>query len=706
MADKKPYRNIQFKKRTKRQQLITPTASLQSLFSGSTASINVQPTTSNANANETTTTTNRGGFNPISSFGSNRSSKKNKATKKLDKDKPPRERWLLTRKTWKYMADAGRKLIPDYIQNRGNANDPQDLKKIEEYFQHVCNNEPKFLPIFRRKQSFPGALGVSPFRRSGKLRHTSKWFGRSTNRLAPISDNKSSGSSNISSPPTKFNSADESEDEAYTSTDSQRMFLIIEMLEKYLKLSSDAEPLNDADSGNLQKESSSSANEYDSSAFTSPDNLSPPAYKTSPPAMDSLFEKSYGKKYSIGSNEDGSIKSHLAQVSFGSSDLPYSSSSSNRRPIGSQHTSLLLENLRNYGRLNRSSLLSTMNFTPAVLEDKQLLRRIRDELKQQQLDIILNRHSRRPMTGGDTSNLRHSTSLYTLPTLKSIPPCTMASDKNQGIKYTLSSVSHDSHTENDSSVTCGSRVPLISIKYASQEKPLQSITQAIQTDPIPVNNIYEQYHEYMRQQQEREKAENAAKNTLSKSMSAGCKSGLGDLTLKHSKRKSSIDNEDVSQSVSDTIKRYLRMARKKPANDKNANQFKRINYDTNLRNITSKAEIPEPDELDVGNTKCTQTNENWCEIVMHEIKMHMPANEFKNLPFTDFPSDNYQFNSFGERKPTSSTSMPTSPTGFFQTSTHCTNFYVSVSKHNYRVGVSFDSGLIFFLILLLFENLQ
>lgn len=683
MADKKPYRNIQFKKRTKRQQLITPTASLQSLFSGSNASINqnVQPTTSTATESTNRSSGGSGGFNPIPGFGSNRSSKKNKTPKKLDKDKPPRERWLLTRKTWKYMADAGRKLIPDYIQNRSNANDPQDIKKIEEYFQHVCNNEPRFLPIFRRKQSFPGALGVSPFRRSGKLRHTSKWFGRSSNHLAPICDNKSSGSSNVSSPPTKFNSADESDEEGLTASETQRMFLIIEMLEKYLKLSSDAEPLNETDGVNVARESSSSANEYDSSAFTSPDNLSPPAHKTTAPAIDDgVFDKSYGKKYSFGSNE-GSPSKSLVQVSFAGSDSPYCSSRSNRRPIGSQHTSLLLENLRNYGRSNRNSLLSSMNFTPAVLEDKTLLRRIRDELKQQQLDIILNRHNRRPMAS-DGSGFRLSTSLYTLPTLKTTSPRTNATDQNQGITYTLTSVPQNDRTEMDSLGAHGSRVPLISIKYASQEKPLHTITQEIQTDPIPVHNIYQQYTEYLKQQQEREKAEKAEQeqatkaNTLSKSQSAGCKSGLGDLSLKHSKRKSSIDNEDVSQSVSDTIKRYLRMARKKPANDKNANQFKRINYDTNLRNITSKAEIPKPDELDTGNTKCTQTNANWCEIVMHEIKTHMPASEYKNLQFNDIPPDDYQFNSFGDRKATSSTSMPTSPTGFFQTSTHTSIIFI------------------------------
>lgn len=661
MADKKSYRNIQFKKRTKRQQLITPTASLQSLFSGSNASINATSAPAAPSVPSPPSETSTRGFNPIQSFNSNRSSKKaNKMAKKVEKDKPPRERWLLTRKTWKYMTDAGRKLIPDYIQNRGTTSDPNELKKIEEYFQHVCSSEPKFLPIFRRKQSFPGALGVSPFRRSGKLRHTHKWFGRSSNHLAPISDNKSSGSSNVSSPPTKFNSADESDDEASTTNDSQRMFLIIEMLEKFLKLSSDATPL-DSDGVNAAKESSSSPNEYDSSAFTSPDNLSP----TAPPTTntESTVEIAYQrKKYSIGSNEGNSVKSSFVNCESTS----YPSSHLNRRPIGSQHTSLLLESLRNYGRSNRSSLLSAMNFTPAVLEDKQLLRRIRDELKQQQLDIILNRHSRRPMAS-DTSALRLSTSLFTLPTLKTVPPRT-TSDQRDGITYTLRSIPLAQDDIGDNGMSLGARVPLISIKHASQDRALHSNSEQTQTDPIPVNNIYQQYHEYLKRQ-EKEKAENELamknKNTLNKSMSASSKTGLID-TTKHSKRKSSIDNEDVSQSVSDTIKRYLRMARKKPSNDSNANQFKRINYDTNLRNITSKAEIPKPDDLDIGNTKCTQTNDNWTEIVIQDIKAHMSANDYKQLPLSDCPDD-YQHAPV-DRKPTSS-SMPTSPTGFFNTST-------------------------------------
>lgn len=586
------------------------------------------------------------------------------------------------------MKDAGRILIPQNIQNRGNTSDPNDLKKIEDYFQTVCSNEPKFLPVFRRKQSFPGAFGVSAFRRSGKLRHTHRWFGRSTNRLAPIND-KSSGSSNISSPP-----VDESGDDddggggGFSANDSQRMFLIIEMLEKYLKLSSDE--------GVHVESSSSPTNEYDSSAFTSPDNLSPPPVGTGYENVDAAIEaaaaaykqqqyqqpQSPTKKYSFGSNEDASTSKSSTHSSFASSESasyrPSASSSLNRRPIGNQHTSLLLENLRNYGRKNRSSLLSSMNFTPAVLEDKQLLRKIRDELKQQQLGLILNRNSRRPDTRMPTT-----TSLFTLPTLKPVPARTNITEHRDGITYTLTHSSGDGDYEGTGTTSPSSRVPLISIKCASQDRPAQSYTREIQTDPIPINNIYQQYHEYLKRlEKEKEAAKGgggSGKGLLCKSMSAGGKAGgLTDAT-KHSKRKSSID-EDVSQSVSDTIKRYLRMARKKPASDSQANQFKRINYDTNLRNITSKAEIPRPDDLEIGNTKTTQTNDNWSELAIQEIKMHMSVNDNKQLPLSDCTDDYHRQMSgasYIDRKPTSS-STPTSPTGFFHSSTQKNTFSLAI----------------------------
>lgn len=349
-----------------------------------------------------------------------------------------------------------------------------------------------------------------------------------------------------------------------------------------------------------------------------------------------------------------------------------------------------------------------MNFTPAVLEDKQLLRRIRDELKQQQLDIILNRHSRRAMGTGDSTTLRLSTSMFMLPTLKSIPTGSNSTDTKHGIDIKLSSIPPTDTVERSGDtnnlLASGSlaRVPLISIKYASQEKSLSLNSDGTQTDPIPVNDIYCLYGEYLKQQRSEKLKELQNSNALSKSMSVGCgkSPGFGDTNTKHSKRKSSIDNEDVSQSVSDTIKRYLRMARKKPANENDANRFKRINYDQNLRNIQPKAEIPKPDELDVGNTKWTQTNDDWCELVIKQIKVQMAAKDDRSLPLSDCQEE-YQHQPYiCDRKPTSS-STPTSPTGFFQTSMtfiwiYCFFFMLTdqslilLLAHSVRLNRNFD----------------
>lgn len=80
--------------------------------------------------------------------------------------------------------------------------------------------------------------------------------------------------------------------------------------------------------------------------------------------------------------------------------------------------------------------------------------------------------------------------------------------------------------------------------------------------------------------------------------------------LRQPRRRSSVDNDDISQSVSDTIKRYLRMARKKSVDTDKADRFKRVNYDRNLRNIKAKGEITKPGDDDGLNKGC-QTNDDW-----------------------------------------------------------------------------------------------
>jgi len=85
------------------------------------------------------------------------------------------------------------------------------------------------------------------------------------------------------------------------------------------------------------------------------------------------------------------------------------------------------------------------------------------------------------------------------------------------------------------------------------------------------------------------------------------------------RRRSSVDHDDVSQSVSDTIKRYLRMARKKSVDSEKAVGFKRVNYDRNLRFIKAKGEITKPGDDDGLNKGC-QTNDEWI-LTYKDLKM-------------------------------------------------------------------------------------
>ena len=58
-----------------------------------------------------------------------------------------KERWLVTRKTWRYMADAGKLLIPEALRM---GKDPRnytedDINLLEEHFQNVSEAQPEFI---------------------------------------------------------------------------------------------------------------------------------------------------------------------------------------------------------------------------------------------------------------------------------------------------------------------------------------------------------------------------------------------------------------------------------------------------------------------------------------------------------------------------------------------------------------------------------
>ena len=52
-----------------------------------------------------------------------------------------KERWLLTRKTWRYMSDAGKKLFPEGV----NPNKAEDVPKVEEHFQKLSQQASEYI---------------------------------------------------------------------------------------------------------------------------------------------------------------------------------------------------------------------------------------------------------------------------------------------------------------------------------------------------------------------------------------------------------------------------------------------------------------------------------------------------------------------------------------------------------------------------------
>ena len=58
-----------------------------------------------------------------------------------------KERWLVTRKTWRYMADAGKLLIPESLRKGKNISGytDEDIKKLEEHYQTICDQQQDFI---------------------------------------------------------------------------------------------------------------------------------------------------------------------------------------------------------------------------------------------------------------------------------------------------------------------------------------------------------------------------------------------------------------------------------------------------------------------------------------------------------------------------------------------------------------------------------
>lgn len=439
--------------------------------------------------------------------------------------KKPKERWLLTRKTWRYMTDAGKKLIPDGAQNR-----PEDVPKIEAYFQEVCKREAKFL--LWRKNSYPGALSFRKKRRDrtkgGSCR---KAFSEDQVDL-------------IAKP-------ERPRDLAIPSVSGGRFDI------KKLKY----EFLNKPYSPVSPKSPTSK-----SSFAETPDSGEKSDDEEEKQLVNILQQ--YLQRCSSDSNVDlnyqeliDKLQRHLTLASRSIPNIASIAKSAKQQNVyfdGDHVQRSLSETLSRYfGQYpNRDRVISDL------LTDRKKLEKLYFELRKTKgFRARVNEHYTGPNQSWSPSLLR---------------------------KYA---------NEVESSSRSPVHPPLIEIQDATVEVTYAS--GGTQTVPIP-------------------EVELARIEDECKKIAAERDDEIHESTKSTYRRRSSVDNDDISQSVSDTIKRYLRMARKKSVDSDKVDRFKRVNYDRNLRNIKAKGEITKPGDDDGLNKGC-QTNDDWI-LTYRELK--------------------------------------------------------------------------------------
>ncbi|KRK04839.1 uncharacterized protein LOC6523714 isoform X1 [Drosophila yakuba] len=452
----------------------------------------------------------------------------NKLRRRSTKDKEKkRERWLLTRKTWRYMTDAGRKLIPDGYQT-GSCN--HDL--IKDQFQRVCLSEPSFI-LWSRRTSYPGAFSSSKRKLKPLSRHAS-----ATRRKHAVGATKD------------YHIADR----------------VIELLQTYLQLRD--------------------------------------AYKTT-----TLL---------------GTKTVRPDQTSSPSAQRPNFKNKSDNHQVMSSGTSIQSELLSHLKLLSNSPIFAhegvQFKFDNAhldILEDKVLLKKIYSALKKQQLHRTL--HSNDPYIDNISTSLscllkngmQLSRGIIDINNkllhenfvcLKNCDTTPLLSSAKTELYLDLNKVPQNVEFKNE----CHSNGQIV-------ERILK--TCGTQTNFIQLSELKTLAQQYNPMVKNCNTTEEPNKNNCLKSSNL-------------ISRKSSID-EDISQSVSDTIKRYLNMARKKSMQDSDSNRFKSINYDKNLRNIKAKGVI-NPPGISAGLHKAVQTLNAWPLIALDFIRGNECSSNLKN----------------------------------------------------------------------------
>lgn len=522
-----------------------------------------------------------------------------KVSRRRDK---PRERWLLTRKTWKYMSDAGRRLIPDGAQNR-----PEDVPRLEAYFQEVCAKEPRFL--LWRKSSYPGAL-PRPHRKK-------RARGGSVRARSPVEE--------VPKPPTRPT-------DLFIGHTSGGRFDIAKLRRDFFAAPGPA----------------ASTSKFNASGLaTSPRAASGDSTGRALPEEEENTLVDLLRKYL--KVEDDSGTTRLSDTEELVRSLrKYLKQQAERQPADSDtnptRERTLLEHLgRYYGRSpNRDNIVQDL------LTDRNLMKRLYHDLRKAKPY-----RGGRGGGGGGSGPGGYGPSGF-------ISGVT-ANNSRSG---PLGRVGASRYKDGEDSMRSPpmSPPPLIEVFHESLED--KYVECGTQTHAIPEEVLLELERAY------REKLEAQTAPTSPTGPAP-------DRPLKPPRRRSSVDHDDVSQSVSDTIKRYLRMARKKSVDADKADRFKRINYDKNLRNI--KPRLPS-DVDDDGPHKGCQTEEGWI-LTYRDLQFASVASTPTSPPSPASPSASHSFLStlLGRSAPAVAVSS-----GGMQKSRSSSSVVQSVSKRLWR----------------------
>jgi hypothetical protein len=494
------------------------------------------------------------------------------------------------------MADAGRRLIPEGVQNR-----PQDIPKIEAYFQEVCHREPKFL--LWRKSSYPGALGFRPHLRKNRRKKGGSCRGKA------ISVDELDTSHSVASD-RRLDLKKLKEEFLYGASPSiSDIFHSQENLPGSQGLLPDVPETTvtcpDNEEEETERELMETLSKYLSLQEKSSDTLS-----TGDEVIDIDYQRLVDqlRRYLTTSNileeqhdtvtakeERPTLRSRTMRTT---AQRPLSPAISPSRVSFDSDTQerMTLDTLRRY----YSKSTCRQKVITDLLTDRKLLEKLYFGLRQTRSMKTMRGNMR---LDGSGVSLRWSSSEQTAFSLRSRRDGdemhrsdAYGYEVNMGTNWKFLGKSESRCQREISPFT---PPPLIEIE---DEYESVTVDSGVQTEPIPASVLV------------------AIEDELKKARASAAQEGKEEINASGGgRRRSSVDNDDVSPSVSDTIKRYLRMARKKSLDADKVDRFKRVNYDRNLRNIKPKGEITMPGDDD-GLHKGCQPDESWI-VVLKELKI-------------------------------------------------------------------------------------